>query len=294
MSEGGLLLVDKPRGPTSFDVVAEVRRRLGERRVGHAGTLDPMASGLLPVLVGEGTKLVGHLQDLDKVYTATVRLGEATETYDAEGATTARADPAALGALDEAAVRAAAAEFVGRIRQRPPAYSALKKDGKRLYELARAGAEVIPDEREVTVYALAVDEVALPDVRITVRCGKGTYIRSLAHDLGARLGVGGHLVALRRTRIGPLEVADATDVFAEAPLPALRPLADAVAHLPAAAIDEETERRLRLGQQQALARLTPPRPSDRALRLLHDGRLVAVAEAHAGQWSLQRVFRAPL
>jgi len=292
MMQEGLLLVDKPRGPTSFDVVAQVRRRLGERKVGHAGTLDPLATGLLPILVGEGTKLVGHLQNLDKVYFATLSLGVATDSYDAEGRTTRVAADEEMAAVDEAAVRRAAAELVGRIKQRPPVYSALKRDGKRLYELARAGEEVIPDEREVTVHAITVERVALPEVAFTVRCGKGTYVRSLAHDLGARLGVGAHLTALRRTRIGPLDVADAIDVFADAPDAKdwpLRPLADAVGHLPALAIDGETERRLRLGQQQPLARLSA-RPGDLAVRLLRDGRLVAVAERRGEGWALARVF----
>jgi tRNA pseudouridine55 synthase len=293
----GLLLVDKTAGITSFDVVAEVRRRLGVRRVGHAGTLDPLATGLLPVLVGEATKLTPWLMGLDKVYRATVRLGEATDTYDREGRVTARADAAQVAAIARGAVEEALAGFVGRIRQRPPAFSAIKRNGKRLYQLARAAAPDAPievEERDVVVHAIALLAWEPPEVRCEVRCGKGTYVRSIAHDLGARLGVHGHLAALRRTRVGGFSVEEAVDLGAlpaGAPLPLL-PLEHAVDHLPAVAVDAEAERRLRMGQQAALAGLPVPAALAGPVRLVDDeGHLVAIAVADApGRLTLARVL----
>ena len=289
----GLLLVDKPSGPTSFAVVARVRKRLGVRRVGHGGTLDPMATGLLPILVGEATKLAPYLIGLEKVYEATVRFGAATDTWDADGRVTAEAD---FSSLSEAAVVAALTGFVGAIQQRPPAYSAIKRDGKRLYQLAREAAEssaettIVADEREVMVYEARLVEFALPDARFMIRCGKGTYIRSIAHDLGERLGTHGHLVQLRRTRIGRLEVGDAIDVFGEGPLPSLTPLAEAVDHIPALAIEPAVEERLRRGQQSALASLVLPAQGDAARLLDGRGGLIAIAERAGDRWSLARVF----
>lgn len=286
----GLLLVDKPRGCTSFAAVAAVRRRLGVRQVGHTGTLDPLATGLLQVLVGEATRLTPYLMGLDKVYEAEVLLGLATDSYDADGREVARAE---AGHVTEAEVRAALAGFVGRIRQRPPIYSALRKDGVRLYEVARAAArrgevaEVEVAEREVVVHGIELLECAPPRLRLRVHCGKGTYIRSIAHDLGEELGVHGHLTALRRTRIGPHSVADAIDLDALRSgeiAPTLVAPAQAVAHLPAITIDAEVERRLRLGQQAVLAGLMAPDGTTGAVRLLDEaGHLVAIAQPDAAQ-----------
>ena len=286
----GLLLVDKPTGPTSFDVVAQVRRRLGVRKVGHAGTLDPMATGLLPVLVGEGTKLVPFLQGLDKTYCATVKLGAATDTYDALGAITAEAPDERVAAITEQEVRTALCPFVGHIQQRPPAYSALKREGRRLYELAREGQEIAIEPREIVVHAITLESMALPDLVITVCCGKGTYIRSIAHDLGSALGVHGHLSALRRTRVGPFDVASSSDVFTDLALPPLLPLAEAISHLPAHIIDRDLAHRLRCGQQQALAEILWPEGAAELRFLDGKGGLVAIAIEHGGQRSLARVF----
>jgi tRNA pseudouridine55 synthase len=279
----GVWLVDKPPGPTSFDVVARVRRLTGVKRVGHAGTLDPMATGLLPILIGEAAKLTPWLQGMGKRYRATVRLGAATDTYDAEGQVTARGD---FSSVTEEMVRSALTGFVGTIRQRPPAHSALKRDGKRLYELARKAApgEVQADEREVTVYAIALERFAPPDVAIAIECGKGTYVRSIAHDLGGRLGVPAHLAALRRTHVGRFDVAAAKDVFAEGEPPALIGLTEAVAHLPPVAIDEAVERRVRMGQQAVLKELALP---GGAAALVNAGRLVAIVDGG----EIARVFR---
>ncbi|HEX2568721.1 MAG TPA: tRNA pseudouridine(55) synthase TruB [Polyangia bacterium] len=307
MTAAGLFIADKPRGPSSFAVIGRVRHLYGVRQVGHAGTLDPLASGVLPVLVGEATKLVPYLMGLEKEYQATAHLGVATDTYDAEGRVTRRVDGAAVSALGEDEIRAALASFVGQIAQRPPIYSAIKKDGKRLYQLARAQshegegegeAALVPDEREVVVHEIRLEDITLPEVRFTVRCGKGTYIRSLAHDLGQRLGVGAHLVALRRTRVGPFASTQAVDPFTLGEAPALLPLARAVEHLPLLEVDDDAARRLRLGQQAPLARCAPGpvegRETDTHRVLRQDGELIALAEwrpGPPGHWSLARVLR---
>jgi len=201
----GVLVVDKPSGPTSFDVVRRIKRAAHVKRVGHGGTLDPLASGVLPICVGEGTKLAAFLLDADKEYDFTLRLGVETDTYDAQGAVTARRDPSAV---EEAHVRGALAVFTGRIEQTPPIYSALKRDGRPLYAYARAGETVEIAPRAVTVHELTLTSFRGPDaVGLRVRCSKGTYVRSLAFDLGRRLGVGAHVTALRRTRSGPFDAA---------------------------------------------------------------------------------------
>ncbi|AEA26815.1 tRNA pseudouridine synthase B [Pseudonocardia dioxanivorans CB1190] len=200
----GLVIVDKPAGFTSHDVVARLRRILRTRKVGHAGTLDPMATGVLVCGVDRGTKLLGHLALDTKAYTATIRLGVATTTDDAEGEPTGGADAAAV---DEAAVRAGMAALTGAIEQRPSSVSAIKVDGRRAYARVRAGEDVVLPARPVTVSEFTLDALrrgpGVTDLDVTVSCSSGTYVRALARDLGAGLGVGGHLTALRRTRVGP-------------------------------------------------------------------------------------------
>ncbi|GGH46611.1 tRNA pseudouridine(55) synthase TruB [Microbacterium album] len=214
----GILLVDKPGGITSHDVVSRARRAFGTRKIGHAGTLDPMATGLLVLGVEGATRLLTYLVGLDKTYETTIRLGVRTTTDDAEGEVVETASSDALAAVDEAAVRAGVARLTGRISQVPSTYSAIKVDGKRAYDLARAGQEVALKAREVTIERFEVRDVrratrgdggAAIDVDAVVDCSSGTYIRALARDLGAMLGVGGHLTMLRRTRIGPFDLADA-------------------------------------------------------------------------------------
>ena len=206
----GLVVVDKRAGMTSHDVVARVRRLAGTRKVGHAGTLDPMATGVLLVGVNRATRLLGHLMLTEKAYDAVVRLGVATTTDDAEGETTAEV-PASH--LTDEQVKAAFADLVGHIEQVPSSVSAIKVDGRRAYARVRAGEQVVLEPRPVTVHAIDVgtitrhDEVV--DVAISVRCSSGTYIRALARDAGAALGVGGHLTSLRRTAVGPFSVDDA-------------------------------------------------------------------------------------
>ncbi|MEO6511012.1 MAG: tRNA pseudouridine(55) synthase TruB [Nocardioides sp.] len=218
MTASGLVVVDKPGGMTSHDVVARVRRLAGTRKVGHAGTLDPMATGVLVLGVERATRLLGHLMLTEKAYDATVRLGVATATDDAEGEVSAAVS---TSALDEATVRAAAAEYVGTLEQVPSAVSAVKVDGKRAYARVRAGEDVVLEPRTVTVHELLVHEVRCGDdtvdLDISVRCSSGTYIRAIARDLGSALGVGGHLTALRRTAVGPydLQVARSLDELAD-------------------------------------------------------------------------------
>ncbi len=196
----GILVVDKAAGMTSFDVVTLVRRRLGVRRVGHGGTLDPEAVGVLPILVGEATKLMPYLLDHDKEYVVLVRLGVTTDTQDLTGRVTSTAPVPAL-ALVEA--EEACARFVGRIRQVPPMYSAVHRGGRRLYELAREGIEVSREAREVVIRSIVVEDLALPLLTLRVVCERGTYLRALAADLGERLGCGGAVARLVRTRVGP-------------------------------------------------------------------------------------------
>lgn len=206
----GLVVVDKPGGLTSHDVVARVRRLAGTRKVGHAGTLDPMATGVLVVGVGRATRLLGHLTLTEKAYDATVRLGAGTTTDDAEGDLL---EPVPTAGLDAAAVAAAAQAFVGDIEQRPSSVSAVKVDGRRSYARVRAGEAVELPARPVTVHELTVHDVRRDgdwlDADVTVRCSSGTYVRALARDLGGALGVGGHLTRLRRTAVGPFTLDEA-------------------------------------------------------------------------------------
>lgn len=228
----GLLVVDKPAGMTSHDVVARVRRLAGTRKVGHAGTLDPMATGVLVLGVERATKLLGHLTLTVKEYAATIRLGQSTVTDDAEGEVTGGAPAGAVGIE---AVRAGIAALTGNIVQVPSAVSAIKVDGKRSYARVRAGEEVELAGRPVTVsrFDLLDSRPAgdVLDLDVVVECSSGTYIRALARDLGAGLGVGGHLTALRRTRVGPfgLDAASTLDELAELDAPPLIALSAAVA-----------------------------------------------------------------
>jgi tRNA pseudouridine55 synthase len=226
----GLVIVDKPAGWTSHDVVARLRRLAGTRRVGHAGTLDPMATGVLVVGVEKATRLLGHLALTEKTYEATIRLGQSTNTDDAEGEPIAARSAAEVA--DEA-LHAAIAALTGEIRQVPPQVSAIKVDGKRAYKMARAGEEVELKARPVTVREFAVREIRrhgdLVDVDASVTCSSGTYIRSLARDLGQALEVGGHLTALRRTRVGPYDLGMARTIEQLAEAFGVLPIGDAVA-----------------------------------------------------------------
>jgi tRNA pseudouridine55 synthase len=230
VENSGLVIVDKPAGWTSHDVVGKMRRLAKTRRVGHAGTLDPMATGVLVLGVGKATRLLGHLALTEKGYDATIRLGESTNTDDAEGETTATASAADV--TDEA-LRAGVAELTGPIEQIPPQVSAIKVNGERAYKMARKGEEVALAARPVTVHAFTVLDVRrhgdVVDVDASIACSSGTYIRSLARDLGASLGCGGHLTALRRTRVGPYDLSMARTLERLAGEMEILPMNEAVA-----------------------------------------------------------------
>jgi len=202
----GFIIVDKPAGVTSFAMVSLVRRLTGVRRVGHAGTLDPLASGVLPVAVGQATRFIEYLDGESKTYVAHVRFGAATDTYDAEGLVTERGDPSAI---DARRIEAALPAFTGDVEQMPPLYSALKVAGKPLYRYARAGVEVEVAPRVVHVERITLRWFEAGVAELEVRCGKGTYIRSLAHDLGRALGCPAHLAGLIRTSSGGFSIDEA-------------------------------------------------------------------------------------
>ena len=286
----GVVAIDKPAGVTSFDVVQAVRRAVGVRRVGHAGTLDPFATGLLVVCVGEATKAVTFLMDGDKEYEATVQLGIETDTCDIEGEVVARAP---VGPLTVATVEAVTARFVGVVEQVPPAYSAIKKDGKRLYELARAGVEVVVPPRMVRIEACDVLALEGDLLSLHVRCGKGTYIRSLGRDLGRALETVAHLRALRRTAIGPLRVEEALTLdelrsMERATVAArLVPVDRALSHLRAVSLDEDAAWRVSCGQR---VRLDGVEDGPVARAIGPDGRLIAVVRVEEGVIEVLRGF----
>ena len=286
----GLVVVDKPAGITSHDVVARVRRLAGTRKVGHAGTLDPMATGVLVLGVDRATRLLGHLMLTEKAYTATVRLGVSTGTDDAEGEVSAT--PGAAG-VDEQQVRDALTGFVGDIEQVPTAVSAIKVDGKRAYQRVRDGEQVELEARPVTIHELVVRDVRrssvegleVLDADITMRCSSGTYVRAVARDAGALLGTGGHLTALRRTAVGPYDLAVARTLDDLAEEFAVLPLAVAArAAFPAVDLDAQQARDVRVG-----------RPLDLPLDTLTgvfdpDGEFLALYEPREGRARPVAVF----
>jgi tRNA pseudouridine55 synthase len=288
----GAVILDKASGPTSFTAMRAAARALGVSRAGHTGTLDPAASGVLVVLLGEATKLSGVLVHDDKAYEALVRLGVATDTLDAEGEVVAEApvDPACL---EPARVAAALATHVGRVLQAPPVYSAIKRDGRTLMSRARAGEDVEVEPREVTCYALSLlevtpDDPAGPSLRVHVHCGKGYYVRSLARDLGVTLGVPAHLAGLRRTRVGPFDLARARtlDAIGDAlvlTIPELLPDWPRRVATPDEARD--------LGYGRTIPRVGPREAAaPHAIALDAEGRPLALLRADGGRWAVERGF----
>ena len=230
----GLVLLDKPAGWTSHDIVAKLRKILGERQIGHAGTLDPDATGLLVIGVGNGTRLMRFLGDMDKTYVCEIVFGSTTDTLDDSGVVTGTFD---TGPVDVGHARAAIADrFVGDILQVPPMVSALKVDGKRLHQLAREGIEVERRPRPITVHSFTVEPTSEPNVlSARIHCGSGTYVRSLGADLGEALGGGAHIRALRRLTTGPFDISEASTIES----PVLLPVERIVAHLNAHTLDEK-------------------------------------------------------
>jgi tRNA pseudouridine55 synthase len=289
----GILSVDKPAGMTSHDVVAAVRRITGQRRVGHAGTLDPLATGLLLLCLGRATRLAEYLVRGRKIYRATVRLGVVTDTYDAEGQVVAVTP---VEDLSGEWIEEAAAEFVGRVEQTPPVYSAIKSKGTPLYKLARQGRAVSPPPRQVEIEAVELLAWEAPDLTLLVRCGPGTYIRSLAHDLGQRLGPGGHLTALRRLASGHWRVEDAlsptevAEAFAQGLGPQiLHPPDEALLEFAAAALDDEQTSSVRHGRNIDLA--APPGSSTlRAYASTGEFLAILELEEDTGLWHPAKVF----
>ncbi|HYB97746.1 MAG TPA: tRNA pseudouridine(55) synthase TruB [Candidatus Limnocylindrales bacterium] len=293
----GLLLVDKPIDVTSAGVVARVRRVLGGVKAGHAGTLDPFATGLLPLCLGEGTKLAGYLTDSDKTYEGVIRLGVRSDTLDITGNVEAGGP---LPALDQARLDALAAEHTGEVLQVPPAFSAIKVGGRPMYELARRGLAPQLQPRPVRVDRLELTALEDRRLEITIDCSKGFYVRSLARDIGEALGCGAVLESLRRTRVGALRVDAAIPLSrimdedgrpeAEA---AIVPLIEAAAHLRLVRIAPADAADLRLGRQHPLSRLGPAFAAGERIRIAAGSDLVAVAVAQGKLWTLERVFAAP-
>ena len=288
-SLAGILNVDKPAGWTSFDVVAFVRRGSGVRRVGHAGTLDPAATGVLPILLGPATRLAQYLVDTTKVYDATIELGRETDTYDADGAVVHRADASHVG---REAVEAALSSFRGEIEQVPPRFSAIKRLGLPLYKRARRGETVEAPPRRVRVDRLDIISYDPPVLRVEIECGKGFYVRSLAHDLGEALGCGAVLIALRRTRSGEFALAPAVPLAEvlqssrEQLAAKLVPMSALLAELPAVTLRGQANlERLKNGVEIA--------PDDVVRPLAAPAPIVRLLDAEGGLVGLARPGKTP-
>jgi tRNA pseudouridine55 synthase len=288
----GFLVIDKPAGVTSHDVVNKVRAIVGQKKVGHTGTLDPFAVGVLPMALGEATKAIPFLDEAVKEYRAVMRLGEATDTQDRTGMVSRKAD---WSHITPEILLEATSRFTGRISQIPPMFSALKRDGVPLYKLARRGLEVERDDREIEIFSLSVEKISLQDVAFTVRCSRGTYVRTLAHDIGERLGCGAHLLELRRTASGPFLCRDMLSIDALAGAARLGKLCGLLVS-PYAALSHLKDLRLTdLGASRIANGIAPsivdiqnalsyiPLAGER-FRLSREGKLLAVAEQVSGQW----------
>jgi tRNA pseudouridine55 synthase len=285
----GILVVDKPKGPTSFDVVAAVRRALKVKKAGHTGTLDPMATGVLAICLGDATRVAQVFTDGDKAYDATVKLGVTTDTLDAEGKVL---QTRPVPVVTRASLESALAPFRGPQQQTPPMYSAIKKDGKRLYELARAGEEVEREARDVTVHTLTLNDFSADEVKLSVACSKGFFVRTLAADLGEALGCGAHLTALRRTQSGPFALAQAVPLATlveqgtAAAEGRLVSVDAALTFLPEVRTTEAEADRVRHGGVVEVARPDVPlvRVTDST------GRVLALAEVSRGRLVYKRVL----
>ncbi len=289
MALEGLLLIDKPAGPTSHDIISQLRRLTGIRRIGHAGTLDPLATGLLLVCIGRPTRLLEYLLEQPKRYEAAVRLGQSTDTFDAEGHVVAEM-PVNAAASD---IEQALEQFRGPILQYAPAYSAVKRNGVPLYKLARQGLDVERPSRTVTIYDLQMLSWEKPTVQLDITCSAGTYIRTIADDLGNALGCGGHISALRRTTIGDFSVEQAVspaDLNSDNWSSYLLPADTAVQHLPSVTFSEEDSRRLLLGQRVPAAGESVDGTPVRAYE--QDGRFLGIIVAAQQAWQPHKMFLA--
>jgi tRNA pseudouridine55 synthase len=290
----GVLLLDKPLGLSSNDALIKAKRIYLAKKAGHTGTLDPLATGLLPLCFGEATKFSQDLLEADKTYEATMRLGIRTTTGDAEGEAIDTRDVT----CDQAAVSEAMTKFLGEITQVPPMYSALKRDGKPLYEYARAGQTVEREGRQVTIHALQLLSCALPLVTFRVTCSKGTYVRTLAEDIGEALGCGAHLTALRRTGVGALTLEHAVTLdeltgMNEAERDArLQPVDALLSTFPAVELNDEATQRFLHGQRLRLADVVQTRLEEGRVRVYarEGGRLLGVARAGEGVLAPERLI----
>lgn len=298
MIASGILLLDKPEGPSSAQVVHRAKKILDAEKVGHLGTLDPFVSGLLLLGVNEGTKVADIFLGASKSYRALMTLGVETDSQDATGEVIATR---AVSRIDDECLRGLEQKFTGELEQIPPMFSALKKDGVRLYRLARQGKEIARKPRRITISFLTLKQVSASEIEFDVTCSRGTYVRTLAHDMGQVLGCGAHLHSLRRTACGPLKIEDAVSLEQLAERTGgsgtpLLTLSAALAHLPAVVCDSRALARLRMGQQEILRDFSKPKVAENILRVIdaHD-HLVALAEWHVeagiGIWRLARVFR---
>lgn len=297
MGIDGLLIVDKPDGIPSLEAVKEVKRRFRVKKAGHIGTLDPFATGVLPIVMNEGTKLVPFIQEEPKEYEATLKLGEETETDDLTGKVIFRS---AWEEIDPVSLERTISGFSGKLEQVPPMYSAIKVKGKPLYRLARKGIDVERKERQVEIFNIQVKEVTLPLVRIQVSCSRGTYIRALGRDIGKRLGCGAHLVQLRRVRSGPftLERAISWERLRELSgeknlLPWLIPLKEALPGLPEVIGDEGLVKKVRFGREMVVRDVaSQPLPSFEKGQWLKmsspEGGLIAILKSEVGGADLRR------
>jgi len=286
----GLLIVDKPEGLSSFGVVKAIRHRFGLKKVGHIGTLDPFATGVLPLVINEGTKLAPFLMEEPKEYEAILKLGEETTTDDLTGEVINQ-NP--WEGVREEALLSAFQLFLGKIKQKPPMFSAIKLRGKPLYRLARKGMEVEREERMVEIFSLQVQEINLPFVRFHVSCSKGTYIRTLAKDIGRRLGCGAHLVSLRRTRSGTFTLEQAIgweELKKINQIEGLRPWfispKEALPALPEVVVEEKIAQRVRFGQEVTLFDL-----SGQTLPLLQEGKWFKMSSPEAGLVAILKTER---
>ena len=297
-TQSGVLLIDKPVGPSSAQVVQRIKNLLGAKKVGHLGTLDPFASGLLLIGVNEGTKIADIFLGGSKSYHGVMALGVETDSQDGTGKVIRTS---AVGPIGEAELARLECAFTGELKQVPPMFSALKKDGVRLYRLARQGKEVPREPRSIRIDALVLRPLNATEIEFEVTCSRGTYVRTLAADMGQELGCGAHLKSLRRTACDHLTVGQAVTpeqlaelcIAGEVPLLSLRA---ALSHVPAVAWRSQWVARLRLGQQEVLAQIGQPRPGEKMVGILEPrGALVALAEwaddVAPGRWRLVRIFK---
>ncbi len=288
----GWVVLDKPAGMTSTHAVSRLKRIFNAKKAGHAGTLDPLATGVLPVAFGEATKTVPFVQDGEKLYRFTVRWGTETDTDDSDGSVAAQSDarPAAAGIL------ALLPRFTGTIEQTPPGYSAIKINGERAYDLARAGQAPVLSQRQVTIYALDLIDAGRDEAVFEARCGKGTYVRAIARDLGRSLGCYGHVSALRRTRVGPFSEADAVtyidlaDGVIEA-AQAMRRTEAGLMELPCVTVDRDAAAKLRRGQSILLR--GHDAPFEGFAYAACGGVVIAVGAVEKGELIPGRVFNLP-